>query len=232
LAFILLEKNMKPRYMEVFEFIVDYVKNNGSIRGAFKEAARIFYPNKDPEAALKLVYEHFRYARKKFWSKDFGVFGADFGVDDNIDESIEYNMGYYINHHSGPVKESKFVKDSKANRKLFELKKLTYAILHDLIKPKSTLTSYVEEVFRDPRLIIEIGKLDYNGPSYVKLPRKAAALLYMVVYRIYSRYYGVGNKPERLIKRFFKITSFGPRDLEKELRELTSIFYDWLLFLG
>ncbi|GEM_PF-3402255 len=246
-AYYLSELKMgKPIYQQVLEFIVEYVRVNGGAKGAFKEAAKKFYPKKyarEPRKAVKLVYEHYRYARKRlwnkrfgtFWNKEFGTSGTSFGQD-RIDETIEYNMGYYIDSHSGPIHESKFTKDSKNNRKLFELKKLVYATLQDMIKPKSTLTSYVEEVFRDPRLVNVISKLDeniwYNGPSYVKLPRKAAALLYMIVYKIYTKHYGVGNKPERLIKRFFEVTGYGPRDLEKELRELSSIFYDWLLFLG
>ncbi len=238
MASIILEKEMKPRYVEIFEFVVDYVSRNGTIRGAFKEAARIFYPGKPLDIGIKRAWDLFSYALKR---KRFGVrfseFSEHYSEQDLIDESIEMNMGYYVSSHSGPVKDSsKFVKDSKANRKLFEFKKLVYAVLQDIVKPKHVLTSYVEETLRDPRLVLEISKLDeniwYNGPRYIKLPRRAAALLYLVVHRIYTKHYGAGNRPEKLFKRFFQITGYGPKDLAEELREFSSIFYDWLLFLG
>ena len=246
------EMNMdKPVYQRIFEFIVEYVKEHGGRRGAFSEAAKLFYPDlyeKNRRYAVKLVYENFRYALRKyrtrlwnrgfgtFWNEVFGLSGTGFGTD-RIDGSIDMNMGYYVGNHSGPIHESKFAKDSKADRRLFEFKKLVYAILKPLVKPKSTLLNYVEKYTRDPRVVDIINRLDeniwYNGKDrYVKLPRKAAALLYLVIAKIYQEHYGVGNKPEKLIKSFFETTGHGPRDLEKELRELISTFYDWLLFIG
>ncbi|MCD6300905.1 MAG: hypothetical protein J7L82_02425 [Staphylothermus sp.] len=240
-AFTPMELEMKkPMYMQIVEFISSYIREHGSRRGAFKEAARIFYPRlyeENPRYAIKLVYEHFRYARrqigKRLWNKVFGTSGTGFGTD-MITEDIEMNMGYYIENHNGPVKESKFVKDSKANRKLFEFKKLVYAVLQDLIKPKSLLTNYVEKTLNDSRIKEILDREEniwYNGRSYVKINKKQAALLYLVVHRIYTMHHGAGNKPEKLIKKFFEITSYGPRDLEKEIKQLLPVFYDWLLML-
>ncbi len=234
----------KPIYRQVFEFIVDYIKNNGGRRGAFVEAAKHFYPRlyrEKPRYAVKLVYEHFRYARRKFWNKHFGTFwsepfgtsGTGFGTD-MIDETIEMNMGYYVENHSGPIHDkTRFIKDSEKDRQLFEFKKMIYAVLKDLVKPKSTLTNYVETLTRDPRVRKTLGDnpVWYNGKNYVKLDRRQAALLYIVIHRIYTMHHGSGGTPKKLIEKFFEVTGYGPRDLGEELRELTSIFYDWLLFL-
>ncbi len=241
-AFTHLELEMKkPLYVQIVEFISSYIREHGSRRGAFKEAAKIFYPRiyeENPRYAVKLVYEHFRYARrqigKRIWNEVFGASGTGFGASDSIDESVEMNMGYYVGNHSGPIHESKFAKDSKADRRLFEFKKLVYAVLQDLVKPKSMLTNYVEKTLSDPRVRNILDNEDtiwYNGRSYIKINKKQAALLYLVVHRIYVRHYGSGNKPEKLIKKYFEITGYGPKDLENEIKELLPTFYDWLLHL-
>jgi len=248
-AFTPLEIDLgKPIYQQIFEFIVDYVKQHGGRRGAFKCAAKYFYPRlyeKDRRYAIKLTYENFRYALKKyrskkfwnmgsgtFWNKVFGTSGTSSGTD-RIDENVDMNMGYYINNHNGPIRESKFVKDSRADRRLFEFKKLVYAVLQDLVKPKSLLSNYIEQTLKDPRINNVLGEdtIWYNGRNYVKINKNQAALLYLVAHKIYTMHHGTGNRPERLISRFFEITGYGPRDLEKELRELANQFYDWLLHI-
>jgi len=220
------------------ELLSEYVKQNGTRRGAFKYIAQELYPDvfmDDPKYAIKLVYEHYRYARKRmgkgFWNNGFGVSGADFGISD----SVVHNMNYYVNNHSGMVYENEFSKESKDNRRLFELKKLLFAVLEDLIKPKSTLQSYINQYINDPRVVSIVNGLDsniwYNGKHYVKLDKKAGALVYIIVHRIYVKHFGSGNKPQKLIKQFFEITGYAPRDLENELKELLPVFWDWFLFL-
>ncbi len=232
-AFSLLEREMKPKYVRVFNIVVDYVGRTGSKRGAIKEAAKIIYNDTSPRA-VKRAYRLFVYALCRIRNVEFVEQDVEW---DLITDDVSYNMGYYINHHSGPVKDiSRFVKDSKANRRLFELKKLVYAVMQDLIKPKYVLTNYVDEVFRDPRIINEVTKLDeniwYNGPRYVKLSKKAAALLYIIVLKIYIRHFGAGNKPANLIKRFFELTGYAPADLTDYLKEYMNVFYDWFLLLA
>ena len=231
-------RGRKGKYESIYEFVMEYVSRFGTREGAFRAAAEVFYPDKDPRVGTKRAWDGFIYVLRKRIQPGTGYpeHPEQNPEQDYITDNIEDNMGYYIENHSGPIQnKSKFVRDSKSNRRLFEFKKLLYVVLGEFIKPKSRLTSYIEEYTRDPRVLEILRNLGenvwYNGKKYVKLPKRAAALLYIVSLKIYQTHHGSGNKPTRLIKKFFEVSGYGPGDLEKELREIISLFIDWLLFV-
>lgn len=232
-------RGRKGKYESIYEFVMEYVSRFGTRKGAFRAAAEVFYPDKAPRVGTKRAWDGFIYVlRKRLQLPGTGYpeHPEQYPEQDYITDRIEDNIRYYIGNHAGPINhQSKFIVDSKSNRRLFEFKKLLYAVLQDLVKPKTTLTNYVEKYTRDPRVIDIINGLNeniwYNGKKYVKLPKRAAALLYLISLKIYQEHFGTGNKPIKLIKKFFKVTGLGPGDLEKELREIISLFIDWLLFV-
>ena len=227
----------KYKYERIYEFVVEYVEQHGTYRNALREAGRIFYPDKEPREAVKRAWDLFRYALSKKTKTVFGTRYSEHSehFSEQISDNLEHNMGYFVSNHSGPVHDNKFARDSKSNRRLFEFKKMVYAVLQDIVKPKSVLRGYVERMVGDPRvvgIVSEGGNIWYNGQRYIKLDKRRAALLYLVCYHIYARHFGIGNKPSKLIRKFFEITGYAPNDITDELRSMAGTFLDWLLFLS
>ena len=237
---------LKPMYEKIYEFIIEYVKQHGTRRGAFAEAARTFYPHiydKDPRYATNIVHKLFKYSLLKRLSPTNGspTSPTDYSPTDGLDATLEnpekYDLGYIV-EQSRPLhrRRSRFREDMELPREVFEFKKLLIAMVREIYSGRlqDRAVDLVHTLVRDKRVLdlIRGRRIWYNGRSYVKLDEESAALAYITLLKIHMNLYGVSQQPKKLVAIFTAYTSYSLKDIEHELQKLSSTFYDWLLLLN
>jgi len=236
----------RPLYEKIYEFIVEYIKQHGTRRGAFAEAARIFYPQlyeKNPRYATNLVFDRFRYAIRKKYTRTHDAQTTQtydtqtYGLDTTLENPEKYDMSYIV-RQSRPLKQksSWFKRDMELPRPVFEFKKLLIALVREIYNDgvARKAVNQVHTLVSDERVleILMSKKIWYNSKSYVKLDKESAALAYIILLKIHMNLYGLSQKPRKLLAIYTAYTRYTPEDVKQELKKLTNKFYDWFLFLS